>query len=477
MKVNQDQTIEECLNNSSDGFLTKTPKKRMSVSLLSNEQVRANVVLEIINTERDFVKHLNDIVEGYLKKCKHHTEMFTAESIKTIFGNIEQLYEFQRRFLNQLETCINWENLSQSTIGDCFLKNEAGFTVYCEYCNNHSLAVSELQDLYAKPKYAHFFEGCRLMQNMIDISLDGFLLTPIQKICKYPLQLAELLKYTRVDHKDNEPVKSALEAMQRVAQLVNERKRRIESLEQIVSFQESVEGWEGQPLIDLASILIHSGDVIRYTESGWSKEVTLFLYDHVLVCCKKDNGILKKNSYSFKGILDMDSVTQIVDVEDGVKDQHFNVVPKNSFKLYNSVKEKWYMFQAKTKKEKDAWLRAFVDERKRIEEDEKQGFYVSENDKRCAHMAHVNHLKPKRPRAKIAKGQKPRRPDAVVAEVPLEPNGFELDRHRAGSLPSYTHHFINMNKSTRLKKKGSGWFNLGSKGKGKRQLKRSLKNS
>lgn len=39
---------------------------------------------------------------------------------------------------------------------------------------------------------------CQSLQEMIDISLDGFLLTPVQKICKYPLQLQELLKYTKV---------------------------------------------------------------------------------------------------------------------------------------------------------------------------------------------------------------------------------------------------------------------------------------
>lgn len=50
-------------------------------------------------------------------------------------------------------------------------------------------------------KYKHFFEACRLLQQMIDISIAGFLLTPVQKICKYPLQLGELLKYTPKDHR------------------------------------------------------------------------------------------------------------------------------------------------------------------------------------------------------------------------------------------------------------------------------------
>ena len=51
------------------------------------------------------------------------------------------------------------------------------------------------------------FQACRLLQNMIELPLDGFLLTPIQKICKYPLQLTELLKYTNPDHEDYKSLK------------------------------------------------------------------------------------------------------------------------------------------------------------------------------------------------------------------------------------------------------------------------------
>ena len=88
---------------------------------------------------------------------------------------------------------------------------------------------------------------------MIEIPLEGFLLTPVQKICKYPLQLKELLKYTRAEHPDYNLLQKALESMKQIAVLINERKRKMESIEKLAEWQESVEDWQVKRLINFPS--------------------------------------------------------------------------------------------------------------------------------------------------------------------------------------------------------------------------------
>lgn len=245
LRVSQEDTVEDCLASIASGKPAPNAiRRRTSISLLSNDQVRTSVVRELVHTERDFVKVLQDVAEGYVAECRKREDMFTKEQIDTIFINLEEILKFQTAFLRDLESCIDWEAPHKSCVGSCFLRHKDGFKMYSDYCNSHPMATATLQELYQFNNYSKFFEACRLMRGLIEIPLDGYLLTPVQRICKYPLQLAELLKYSKADHADYNDIKEALEAMKGVAVLINERKRRMESLEKIEAWQQRVEGWE-----------------------------------------------------------------------------------------------------------------------------------------------------------------------------------------------------------------------------------------
>lgn len=67
--------------------------------------------------------HCFCVLQGYLRQCRKHTGMFTVAQLATIFGNIEDIYKFQRKFLKDLEKQYNKEEPHLSEIGSCFLQN------------------------------------------------------------------------------------------------------------------------------------------------------------------------------------------------------------------------------------------------------------------------------------------------------------------------------------------------------------------
>ncbi|XP_045050459.2 spermatogenesis-associated protein 13 isoform X4 [Desmodus rotundus] len=379
LRVNQEELSEN--SSSTQGEEPEEDAGRNRHKHSENKyQMRTNVIQEIMNTERVYIKHLKDICEGYIRQCRKHTGMFTVAQLATIFGNIEDIYKFQRKFLKDLEKQYNKEEPHLSEIGSCFLQHQEGFAIYSEYCNNHPGACAELSNLMKQGRYRHFFEACRLLQQMIDIAIDGFLLTPVQKICKYPLQLAELLKYTTQEHSDYSNIKAAYEAMKNVACLINEHKRKLESIDKIARWQVSIVGWEGQDILDRSSELIHSGELTRITKQGKSQQRTFFLFDHQLVSCKKD--LLRRDMLYYRGRVDMDDM-ELVDLEDG-RDKDWNLSVKNAFKLVSKTTDEVHLFCAKKQEDKARWLQACEDERRRVQEDWEMGMEISENQKKLA---------------------------------------------------------------------------------------------
>uniref|UniRef100_A0A8C2SMU3 Spermatosis associated 13 n=1 Tax=Coturnix japonica TaxID=93934 RepID=A0A8C2SMU3_COTJA len=379
LRVNQEELPENCSSIQDEEQDADISKHRQKIAE-NKDQMRTNVIQEIMNTERVYIKHLKDICEGYIRQCRKHTGMFTTAQLSTIFGNIEDIYKFQRKFLKDLEKQYNKEEPHLSEIGSCFLQHQEGFAIYSEYCNNHPSACIELSKLMKQGKYRHFFEACRLLQQMIDIAIDGFLLTPVQKICKYPLQLAELLKYTTQEHSDYNNIKAAYEAMKNVACLINERKRRLESIDKIARWQVSIVDWEGPDVLARSSELIHSGELTKISKQGKSQQRTFFLFDHQLVFCKKD--LLRRDILYYKDRIDMDEM-ELVDAEDG-RDKDFNINVKNAFKIINRATEEVHLFCAKKQEDKKRWMEACESERRRVQEDKEMGMEISENQKKQA---------------------------------------------------------------------------------------------
>ncbi|XP_034859565.1 spermatogenesis-associated protein 13 isoform X1 [Mirounga leonina] len=422
LRVNQEELSENSSSTQGEEQEEDAGKNRHKHSE-SKHQMRTNVIQEIMNTERVYIKHLKDICEGYIRQCRKHTGMFTVAQLATIFGNIEDIYKFQRKFLKDLEKQYNKEEPHLSEIGSCFLQHQEGFAIYSEYCNNHPGACAELSNLMKQGRYRHFFEACRLLQQMIDIAIDGFLLTPVQKICKYPLQLAELLKYTTQEHSDYSNIKAAYEAMKNVACLINERKRRLESIDKIARWQVSIVGWEGLDILDRSSELIHSGELTKITKHGKSQQRTFFLFDHQLVSCKKD--LLRRDVLYYRGRTDMDEV-QLVDLEDG-RDKDWNLNVKNAFKLVSKTTDEVHLFCAKKQEDKARWLQACGDERRRVQEDREMGMEISENQKK---LAMLNAQKAGHGKSKVRLQRMPRGP---AAPEPAPPS--PAPRHRAHQRP------------------------------------------
>lgn len=348
-------------------------------------RLRLCVLNEILGTERDYVGTLRFLQSAFLHRIRQNVtdaveKGLTEENVKILFSNIEDILEVHKDFLAALEYCLHPEPQSQHELGNVFLKFKDKFCVYEEYCSNHEKALRLLVELNKIPTVRAFLLSCMLLggRKTTDIPLEGYLLSPIQRICKYPLLLKELAKRTPGKHPDHPAVQSALQAMKTVCSNINETKRQMEKLEALEQLQSHIEGWEGSNLTDICTQLLLQGPLLKIS-AGNIQERAFFLFDNLLVYCKRKSRVTgsKKSTkrtksingslYIFRGRINTE-VMEVENVEDGTADYHSNgYTVTNGWKIHNTAKNKWFVCMAKTAEEKQKWLDAIIREREQRE--------------------------------------------------------------------------------------------------------------
>uniref|UniRef100_A0A8C6XPB0 MCF.2 cell line derived transforming sequence-like 2 n=1 Tax=Naja naja TaxID=35670 RepID=A0A8C6XPB0_NAJNA len=221
---------------------------------------------------------------------------------EVLFGNLSEIYEFHNRiFLKELENCIEKPEL----LGRCFLKRKEDLQIYEKYCQTKPKSEA----LWRQCGDSLFFQEC---QRKLDhkLSLDAYLLKPVQRITKYQLLLKEMLKCS----KNSEGTAELEEALATVLDII---KSANDSMHQI-----AITGYEGD-VAELGKLLLQgSFNIWTDHKKGHNKvkdlarfkpmQRHLFLYAKILLFCKKreenTDGHEKSPSYSFKNSLKMSTV-------------------------------------------------------------------------------------------------------------------------------------------------------------------------
>lgn len=194
--------------------------------------------------------------EKYLKPMSV-SPAFSEETIDTIFLNLPEILEFQTGFHLKLVQALEEED--SATVEEVFTAEAAEFMIYKTFCSRFDAAVDCLVETLNGQEARRVVQQCQLTSKT-DLSLQAYLLSVVQRICKYPLLFAELRKNTQAAE-DVARCDAALTAMRGVADAVNEDKRRMEDLQAIDSWQQSVTGWSGPNLRDTSSRSLHHGTV------------------------------------------------------------------------------------------------------------------------------------------------------------------------------------------------------------------------
>uniref|UniRef100_A0A673NM68 Kalirin-like n=1 Tax=Sinocyclocheilus rhinocerous TaxID=307959 RepID=A0A673NM68_9TELE len=243
---------------------------------------RMFVVNELIQTEKDYVKDLGIVVEGFMKRIEEKgvpDDMKGKDKI--VFGNIHQIYDWHKDFfVGELEKCLE----DHEKLPGLFSKHERRLHMYVVYCQNKPKSE------FIVAEYDSYFEGIQQDVNS-RLSISDFLIKPIQRITKYQLLLKDFLKYSAKAGLDCQDIEKAVDLMSQVPKLCND-----------MMNLGRLQGFEGK-LTSQGKLLQQETFFVTEQDSGVlsrSKERRVFLFEQIIIFSE----LLRKGSstpgYQFK---------------------------------------------------------------------------------------------------------------------------------------------------------------------------------
>ncbi|XP_068092702.1 triple functional domain protein isoform X2 [Hyperolius riggenbachi] len=289
LKVDQGDSSSPSFNPSDTSLLSSSsPIDEIEEKKSSFLKRRHYVLQELFETEREYVRDMSYVVEGYMAIMKEDgvpDDMKGKDKI--VFGNIHQIYDWHREFfMGELEKCLQ----DPDRLPSLFVKQERRLHMYIVYCQNKPKSehiVSEYIDTYfqdLKQRLGHRHQ------------LTDLLNKPIHRIMKYQQILKEFLKYSKKACVDVAEVEKAIEVMSIIPKRCND-------LMNVGRLQ----GFDGK-IVAQGKLLLQDTFLVSDQDTGLSprcKERRVFLFEQIVIFSEP---LDKKKGYSMPGFLFRNSI-------------------------------------------------------------------------------------------------------------------------------------------------------------------------
>ncbi|ORX58529.1 hypothetical protein BCR36DRAFT_343877 [Piromyces finnis] len=300
------------------------PENIIQMNLSRQENMRLSVIYELFATEADYCRDLNVIINCLMENISK-SKLLSEKEFNWLFSNVKDLVVVNKEFNDNLVSLKENDPVIPE-IGNEFLKIAEKLKTYKEYCSNYPSALSLLRELNQKPEIKNLLTKlstenaeCR------GLSLESFLIKPVQRICKYPLMIKELLKYTSKDSKDHPILENSLTVIENVIAYVNEGTKALEEKERLSGLQARIELSEFPDLqLKLADKhMIKEGNVQRLINSKAKDRHMLLFNDCLLIC--KDWTASYKYKYQLEEFLPINSIILKNEIKEKLPKGHTNV--------------------------------------------------------------------------------------------------------------------------------------------------------
>ncbi|CAL1291290.1 unnamed protein product [Larinioides sclopetarius] len=258
-------------------------------------QNREAIVKELVETEEDFAKDMQFVVENYYKQMDNPRLPKEFRDRKgSVFGNFKDICDFHN---NVLMKGVNYHANQPTKLGKTFLRLERDFDMHANYCWNEARAQRLLQEGALRD----FFDDHSKMLDD-DKLLTDHLKLPIQRLNDYQLLLKELIKYSSRLGEDTTDLQKALDFIHSI----NTRTKDLQ-------FIQVIEGCKGD-LLKIGRILKHElFDVCEGSEVSASERYVFLFKGRVFVTEKRCTG--DKEAYHVTNLFRLQDVDMIENVD------------------------------------------------------------------------------------------------------------------------------------------------------------------